>query len=80
MDNSDCVDMLVRVGHESDKGLGGTKKSNECGVLSMHTCCISATHRPAHWSKINENNPEILKKKFLQLKVTLAKKSLVWNV
>ena len=26
MDNSDCVDMLVRVGHESDKGLGGTKK------------------------------------------------------
>ena len=38
MDNSDCVDMLVRVGHESDKGLGGTKK-----VTSVVFCpCIHA--------------------------------------
>jgi hypothetical protein len=39
MDNSDCVDMLVRVGHESDKGLGGTKKK----VTSVVFCpCIHA--------------------------------------
>ena len=49
------------LGHESDKGLGGTKKVTSVVFCPCNTCCISTTRRSAHWSKINQNNPEILK-------------------